>query len=243
MSALPAFLSASGPAVRLRSPVVLDEDGAPLWPTSASSTVSIYDSDGAIRVSAAATTLDVVGRYTRTVAAADLGTLSLPEERPWRIAWSIPAGGQTHVLEEEAWVCRRIPRCSVTEEDLLVRQPSWRSQRPAGSVSLAPQILAAWQGVLRQAHARKLLIQHVLDDWKLHEITLASAIAICAGGLEDGSAGTRWGDVRRDALAEAQRLWDGLSVAISPTDALDGTSTEQSAGEVIFFGVPRGVSW
>lgn len=154
--------------------------GAVAAPTEAGSTISVYDQSGTAIVDAAAVTVDSDGFATYTLLGSVTTSLSLSKD--WRIAWSlIMPDGVTHLFENRAVLCRRVPAPVVGEGALYSRVPALN---PNGHSPITREtefssfIDEAWVVIVNRLVESGRRIELVLDPSALREVHLTLTLSL-----------------------------------------------------------------
>lgn len=153
----------------------LDDDV--LTPTSA--TISLYDAVGTAILSAQSTTEPEVGRLRRAITSADTEDETLSEG--WRAIWSITYGGVLYEVTRDVALCRYVPRCPVTTQDLYDLHPTLRTSLPTGLYTFQAQIRQAWVRVTEWLYSLGRRPWLIVSAGAVRDLVVAEALAIVFG--------------------------------------------------------------
>jgi hypothetical protein len=207
--------------------------GAPVAPTEAGSTVTIYDEDGDEVVSAEDVTVaDSVATYDVDAAI----TASLDCSRNWRIAWSlVMPDGVVHLVENRAALVRRVPHPNVTEAALYARCPALDPASPtciSSRTEYSSTIDEAWFAIINRLVESDLRIEDVVNPPSYREVHLCLALSMIFQDLAT-RLNAAYRDIAADWRAQYEAAWGRLSPEIDTDD--DGIADD--------IGSARGPIW
>lgn len=148
-----------------------------------SGTITVYDSEDTVIVSAQAVTIDTDDHVvTATIDAGDLpSTLSFSDA--WRVEWSFTIGSETVTFYQDAQLVRRRWTSSVVPDDLIRTAPqlsnAYDPDDPNDNEALEKIIRQASEDTQARLAGNGSRPSLIFDAWKLNSYT----ICVCLGRI------------------------------------------------------------
>lgn len=169
---LPTFYE-QGKALTIRAPGWY-VDQALTAPDSA--TYTLYDADGGVVIATKAAPV-VSSLATVAIAASDFDAHEAPEEG-WREVWALSVSGVVETVERDAYLCRRAPVMSITQDDLYAIHSNFKSWIPANQTTWQPQLEQGWVELVTLLISDRLVPGRLLNQWVLNRAHLYRTAAI-----------------------------------------------------------------
>lgn len=213
----------------------------------ASGTLTVYDDQDAVVVSAQALSVDATTKRAYcTVPAASLPS-TLEFSDAWRASWAVSVGGTSEVFHQDAQLIRRPWRPSVTQQDLIDACPqlanSYDPDDQDDCRALARLIRAAVEDVQAKMCSDGHRPWLVFDPWRLNRYAVLTALGrVFRSHLfdQDSSNFAALDKLAQTYEEQAATEWAGMNFRYDDAQTgKGGDQSERQAPAVIRIGITR----